>query len=96
MSEFTCENGHLMQGTKSKCYECGAKVGYMDGVDDYGKTYEQNRAAKQAEYVQQITIDMLISRIENAIEQISRNQSLPALNTLKGALLEISKISDKK
>lgn len=41
--------------------------------------------------VEQIIVAMLLERIQIAIDQIQGNQSLPALNTLKGALIEVSK-----
>ncbi len=43
-----------------------------------------------------ILINLLVRRIEIAIEQLQANQSLNALNTLKGALIEIDNAPNKK
>lgn len=44
---------------------------------------------------ERMLIDLLISRIEIAVEQLESNRSLSALNVLKSALNDLAKVSLK-
>lgn len=44
---------------------------------------------------ERMLIDLLISRMEIAVEQLERNQSLAALNVLKSALNDLAKVNSK-
>ena len=45
MSEFTCENGHIMSGYR--CSICGGRIKYMDGMsnralEEYERDYDSD------------------------------------------------------